>query len=74
MFHKASGLLDSLSEEELASLIQLCRSGSHHGIPIAHGDRLHELGLAELTCGGLGPTSKGRQAVRCLQTRSLAAE
>ena len=73
MWSKECELLEKLSDAERASLSKLCRSGSSHGIPLEHAEKLHELGLAELTCGGLGPTSAGRHAVR-YQAALLAAE
>lgn len=56
-------LAESLSEEEQESLQRLCRcSCSNQKIPGEHAEKLLRLNLAEMTCGGLGPTAAGRQA------------
>ena len=73
MWSKECELLAKLSDAERESLVKLCRSGSSDGIPLEHTTKLHDLGLAELTCGGLGPTSAGRHAVH-YQASKLAAE
>ena len=73
MWSKECELLKKLTDAELESLTKLCRCGSCDGIPMEHTAKLHELGLAELTCGGLGPTSAGRHAVQ-YQASRLAAE
>jgi hypothetical protein len=61
-------ILASLSEEEKQSLVKLCRCCCKDDkIPGAHAEKLLTLGLAEMTCGGLGPTSYGRQAAALLR-------
>lgn len=56
-------LVESLSEDEQQSLQRLCRcSCSSQNIPGEHAEKLLKLNLAEMTCGGLGPTSAGRHA------------
>jgi hypothetical protein len=60
-------LLERLSEEEQQSLRKLCRCCcKDQRIPGEHAEKLLILGLAEMTCGGLGPTSSGRHAVKSL--------
>lgn len=63
MWRKERELLEKLTDEERSSLCDLCRCGCDRTIPGEHAERLLDLGLAELTCGGLGPTSAGRHAV-----------
>lgn len=61
---KESDLFDRLSESEQSSLRKLCRCSCYNQkIPVEHAEKLLSLGLAELTCGGLGPTCAGRHAV-----------
>lgn len=60
---KERELVASLSEEEQQSLRRLCHCCSGHEIPGEHAEKLLKLNLAEMTCGGLGPTSAGRHAV-----------
>jgi hypothetical protein len=56
-------LVESLSEDEQDSLQRLCRcSCSNQNIPGEHAEKLLRLNLAEMTCGGLGPTAAGRNA------------
>jgi hypothetical protein len=58
-------LAESLSEDEQESLRRLCRcSCSNQNIPGEHAEKLLRLNLAEMTCGGLGPTAAGRHAAR----------
>ena len=60
---KDTELLRRLSEEEQQSLRKLCRCCcKDQKIPADHAEKLLILGLAEMTCGGLGPTSYGRHA------------
>jgi hypothetical protein len=60
---KERALVESLSEDEQQSLQRLCRcSCSSQNIPGDHAERLLRLNFAEMTCGGLGPTSAGRHA------------
>ena len=60
-------LLAQLSEDEQRSLQKLCRCCcTDQKIPGAHAEKLLILGLAEMTCGGLGPTSYGRHAATAL--------
>ena len=55
--------VESLSECEQKSLQRLCRcSCANQSIPGEHVEKLLRLNLAEMTCGGLGPTSAGRHA------------
>ena len=63
MWSRERELLAKLSEDEQTSLKELCKCGCRD-IPGDHAEKLLGLGLAELTCGGLGPTSAGRHAVR----------
>lgn len=63
MWRREQELLGKLSDEEKASLKSLCSCGCSGKIPGDHAEKLMTLGLAELTCGGLGPTSAGRHAV-----------
>lgn len=61
---KERELLDRLSDEEQQSLRRLCRSSCRgDSIPGEHAETLLKLGFAEMTCGGLGPSSAGRHAV-----------
>ena len=46
MWSKECELLKKLSDAELESLTKLCRCGSCDGIPLAHTEKLHALGLA----------------------------
>lgn len=62
MWSREQELLGKLSDEEQASLKSLCTCGCNQ-IPGDHAEKLMTLGLAEFTCGGLGPTSAGRHAV-----------
>jgi hypothetical protein len=71
---KNSDLLGRLSNEEQQSLRKLCRCCcKDQKIPADHAEKLLILGLAEMTCGGLGPTSSGRQAAASLQVQGRAA-
>lgn len=63
MWSKERELLARLSDDEQASLKKLCSCGVDRDIPGAHADKLLNLGFAELTCGGLGPTGAGKHAV-----------
>lgn len=55
-------LVESLSQDERESLLRLCRcSCSNQNIPGDHAEKLLRLNLAEMTCGGLGPTAAGRR-------------
>ena len=63
MWCKERELLAKLTDDEQASLNKLCRCGCTPKIPGEHAEKFLVLGLAELTCGGLGPTSSGRHAV-----------
>ncbi len=64
---KCSELLARLSEDEQQSLRDLCRCCClDQKIPALHAEKLLILGLAEMTCGGLGPTSYGRHAAASL--------
>jgi hypothetical protein len=64
---KDSELLRRLSEEERQSLRKLCRCCcKDQKIPADHAEKLLILGLAEMTCGGLGPTSYGQHAAGLL--------
>jgi len=69
MWSRERELLKKLSDEERASLSRLCGCGCVKKIPGEHAEKLMTLGLAELTCGGLGPTSSGRHAVAYQATR-----
>lgn len=60
---KERELVAGLSEEEQQSLRRLCQCCSSQEIPGEHVEKLLKLNLAEMTCGGLGPTSAGRHAV-----------
>lgn len=61
-------LIARLSEEEQQSLRKLCRCCcKDQQIPGDHAEKLLILGLAEMTCGGLGPTSSGRHAAASLK-------
>jgi hypothetical protein len=65
---KDSELLQRLSEEEQQSLRKLCQCCcKDQKIPADHAEKLLILGLAEMTCGGLGPTSYGRHAANSLR-------
>ena len=55
---------DTLSEDEFASLVRLTACGCDRAIPVEHGDKLLALGLAELTCGGLGPSCAGKRMAK----------
>lgn len=76
MGHKDRELIESLSEDEQQSLAKLCRCSCHNqSIPGEHAEKLLRLNLAEMTCGGLGPTSAGRKAAASFRSRpGLAAE
>ncbi|MEM7423428.1 MAG: hypothetical protein AAF334_06870 [Pseudomonadota bacterium] len=63
MLSKREQLLARLSDEEQVSLRKLCACGCDNDIPGDHAEKLLGLGLAELTCGGLGPSCSGRSAV-----------
>ena len=64
---KDSELLARLSEDEQRSLRKLCRCCCREqNIPGDHAEKLLILGLAEMTCGGLGLTSYGRHAAAAL--------
>ncbi len=67
MGSKERQLVARLSEEEQQSLRKLCRCCcKEQQIPNEHAEKLLILGLAEMTCGGLGPTSSGRHAAAAL--------
>lgn len=63
MWSNARELLAKLSDDERKSLTKLCSCSCNRGIPGEHAEKLLDLGLAELTCGGLGPSSAGKHAV-----------
>ncbi len=64
---KDSELRARLSEEEQQSLRKLCKCCcKDQKIPADHAEKLLILGLAEMTCGGLGPTNYGRHAAAVL--------
>lgn len=68
MGSKERVLIARLSEEEQQSLRKLCRCCcKDQKIPGDHAEKLLILGLAEMTCGGLGPTSSGRHAAASLK-------
>ena len=73
MWSRERELLAQLTDDERASLGKLCRCGCDQRIPGEHAEHLLSLGLAELTCGGLGPTSAGRHAIAYAEAR-IAAE
>ena len=65
---KDSELLSRLSQEEQQSLRRLCKCCcKDQQIPGDHAEKLLILGLAEMTCGGLGATSFGRHAAASLR-------
>jgi hypothetical protein len=64
---KHTELLGRLSEEEQQSLRKLCRCCCKgQDIPGDHAEKFLIIGLAEMTCGGLGPTSYGRHVAAVL--------
>lgn len=72
MGKKERELVESLSDDEQQSLQRLCRcSCSSQNIPGDHAEKLLRLNLAEMTCGGLGPTSAGRHAAVTLANGNL---
>ncbi len=69
MGSKERQLVARLSEEEQQSLRKLCRCCcKEQRIPDEHAEKLLILGLAEMTCGGIGPTSSGRHAAASLKS------
>lgn len=67
MGSKERKLMDQLSGEEQESLQRLCSCCCQkESIPGDHAETLLRLNLAEMTCGGLGPTSIGRHAAEAL--------
>ena len=64
MAQKAKACIARLSESEQASLKKLCSTACGRDIPTDHAEKLLDLGLAEVNCGDLGPTSAGRIALR----------
>ena len=73
MLSRKSELLSKLSVEELASLRTLCSGGCGQKVSGEHAEKLLGLGLAELTCGGLGPSCAGRNLIAC-EKAQIAAE
>ncbi len=72
---KERDLVESLSEDEQRSLQRLCRcSCSSQNIPGDHAEKLLRLNFAEMTCGGLGPTSAGRHAVSSILANNEQAQ
>ncbi|MEM7190620.1 MAG: hypothetical protein AAF439_13495 [Pseudomonadota bacterium] len=67
MGDKARSCFDRLTADEKASLKQICKNSVGEQIPDEHAEVLMSLGLVELSCGDLGPTSAGRMAVIQLQ-------
>ena len=68
MRSKERQLISRLSEDEQQSLRKLCGCCcKDQEIPGDHAEKLLVLGLAEMTCGGLGPTSSGRHAAASLK-------
>lgn len=73
MGSKERTLIERLSGEEQESLQRLCRCCCEgQNIPGEHAEKLLRLNLAEMTCGGLGPTSIGRHAAEALQANGNA--
>ncbi|MEM9423009.1 MAG: hypothetical protein AAF986_11030 [Pseudomonadota bacterium] len=60
MAAKAMACFAKLTEDEQASLKKICCGAIDRSIPDDHAQTLLELGLAEVNCGDIGPTSAGR--------------
>lgn len=60
---RAKACIESLTEDEQASLRDICTCGCDRKIPDAHAVKLLGLGLAELNFGEIRPTSSARSAV-----------
>ena len=63
MGSRAQSCFDRLTADERASLRKLCQSAVDRRIPDDHAEVLMSLGLVELSCGDIGPTSAGRVAI-----------
>ncbi|MEM0987737.1 MAG: hypothetical protein AAGK00_02575 [Pseudomonadota bacterium] len=63
MGSKNHRLFEELTQDEQASLERLCGSACRNDIPVDHAHKFLGMGLAEVTCGGLGPTRTGKQAI-----------
>ena len=63
MGSKNHKLLEELSEDEQQSLEKICGTSCRNDIPDDHAHKFLDLGLAEVTCGELGPTRTGKQAM-----------
>lgn len=60
MASKNHKLFEALSKDEQASLGKLCGCSCDPVIPDEHAARLLDLGLVELSCGGVFPTRTGK--------------
>lgn len=67
MGSKGQSCFERLTDEEQASLRKLCTCLADRNIPDDHAEKLMSLGLVELTCGDIGPTSAGRTAIARLK-------
>ena len=55
-------LFEELTKEEQDSLRKLCSCGCDARIPDAHAAKFLDLGLVELSYGGVSPTRTGKRA------------
>ena len=67
---RAKACIESLTEEEQASLRKICTCSCMHDIPDDHAVKLLGLGLAELNFGQIGPTASARSAMCRISNRS----
>lgn len=64
---RTTELIDRLSPEERASLLELGRGPARRKIPHPHAEKLLDLGLAELVCGYQELTTQGKRALSMMR-------
>lgn len=67
MGSKTHRLFEELTKDEQASFVKLCSCGCDSPVPVAHAAKLLDLGLVEVSCGGVMPTRTGRQVFNLRQ-------
>lgn len=69
MCRKVDELQATLTPEERGAIAELGRLPKDGGVPFPMAERLMDLGLAELSCGGLDLTVAGRQVLDSMRGR-----
>jgi hypothetical protein len=67
MCRKVDELKASLTPEERGAIAALGRASNGQGVPFGMAERLLDLGLAEVCCGGLDLTVAGRQVLESMR-------